>query len=86
MPKQEPITRTFGLEQAQRCPQCGKLAQKVRKASGSMQKRQEVCPTCQTDLEKGLAINPLPEVFKQFAKAVNVLIKQGIHRPNHFFT
>ncbi|MFX0062123.1 MAG: hypothetical protein ACFFC7_08030, partial [Candidatus Hermodarchaeota archaeon] len=86
MPKQGPITRTFGLEQAQRCPQCGRLGQKVRKAAGSGQKRQEVCPDCQTELKKDLAINTMPEVFKQFARAVNILIKQGIHRPNHLFT
>ncbi|MFX0064453.1 MAG: zinc ribbon domain-containing protein [Candidatus Hermodarchaeota archaeon] len=86
MPKQKPITRTFGLELAHRCPQCDKLAQKVRKATGSIRKRQEVCPACQTDLEKGLAINPMPEVFNQFARAVNILIKQGIHTPNHLFT
>ncbi|MFX0090598.1 MAG: zinc ribbon domain-containing protein [Candidatus Hodarchaeota archaeon] len=85
MPKQKPITRIFGLEQAHRCPQCGKLGQKVRKSAGNSTKRREVCPDCQIELIKDLAINSLPEVFKQFNRAVNVLIKQGIQRPNHFF-
>ncbi|MFX0094028.1 MAG: hypothetical protein ACFFBD_19980, partial [Candidatus Hodarchaeota archaeon] len=85
MPKQEPITRTFGLEKAQRCPQCGKLAKKVLTTTGDMRKRQEMCPKCQTEIEKELTINTMPEVFRQFAKAVNILIKQGIHKPNNLF-
>ncbi|MFX1534937.1 MAG: zinc ribbon domain-containing protein [Promethearchaeota archaeon] len=86
MPKREVITRTFGLVLTKRCPQCGQVAKRIKNTGESNGNKKDLCPQCQEELIRGPEPSMLPEVFVQFAKAVNVLIRRGIMRPKGLFT
>lgn len=85
MPKREVITRTFGLVLTERCPQCGQVAKRIKTTEEGEKNKKDICPQCQEDLINGPKPTILPEVFVQFAQAVNVLIRRGIMRPKELF-
>ncbi|MHA1912451.1 MAG: hypothetical protein ACTSYA_12240, partial [Candidatus Kariarchaeaceae archaeon] len=77
----EVITRTFGLQPIDYCPNC-KTAIVETKISDF--KKKNFCCNCSLKIIKRPSSFP-PEVFQKFKQAVNGLIKYGYNQPTAYF-
>lgn len=75
------VTRQFGLTPLPRCPTCNALGL-IRKRA--QDKPELICPVCQLPLSNDPSLLPT-DLFQNFAKLVNVLIRRGLHRPSQWF-